>query len=259
MFFKKDSLLCALNLCAALFIPVFFISCSAYVKKDDQPSNNRISAEYSMMKKRLPLIERENDVLRKENFQHRKTIKDLEAQIKGLNLELTFLRDKYANDLAIREEQLSSQQETIQTIEQESDERIETLTALNNALETKLGREVQALNEQMVKQKEAFNQELEQIIQQNAKRESNLLIQLNDLKKTLKPKELEIASLKATVTEISIQLAEATALSRALKKARDDSMAELESEKAAKAELIKKMDALSHALSLQNKQPKTNR
>ena len=93
----------------------------------------------------------------------------------------------------------------------------------------------------------------EQIIQQNAKRESNLLTQLNDLKKTLKPKELEIASLKATVTEISIQLAEATALSRALKKARDDSMAELESEKAAKAELIKKMDALSHALSLQNK------
>jgi len=257
MFPKKNSFLCSLRWCAALSVLVLFIACTANVKKDDQPFNNRLSAENSMMKKRLPLIERENDVLNKENLQHKAKIQDLETQMRHLGLELTCLREKYANDMAKAEEQISSLQETIQKIETESDQRIEALNALNKALETKLAREVKTLNEQIEMQRAAFNQEREQIKQENAKRESNLVSQLNDLKKTIAPKELEISSLKKAITEISIQLGEATALSEALRKARDESVAELKAATAANHDLIKKMDALSNELSLQKKRPKT--
>ena len=181
----------------------------------------------------------------------------MESQIKQLVLELTSLREKYANDTATGKEQISGLQETIQKMEKVNAERIEALDALNKDLEAKSNREIHKLNQQIALQKAAFNQERAQILQEHEKKESDLLIQLDSLKKTIAPKELEISSLKSAIGEISIQLGEATALSKALKKARDETLAELDSAKAANAELIKKMDAFSDDSPLRNKQPQT--
>ena len=70
------------------------------VKDSKQPFDTQLMAENSMMKKRLPLVERESDVLKKENQQHRIKIQDLEMQNKQLSLELTSLNEKYTNDMA---------------------------------------------------------------------------------------------------------------------------------------------------------------
>jgi chromosome segregation ATPase len=185
-----------------------------------------------MMRKRLPLLERESDVLKKENQQNRSKIQDLETQNKNLDLELTSLNEKYADDMAIGEEQISYLMETIERIEKENSESMEALISDNTAIEAKRVQERNALNEQIVEQKAIFDKEREQIMQGNTKRELNLSNQLAALKNELESKESEISSLKLAVSEISTKLDAATTLSEALRKARDKSLAELESVKA---------------------------
>ncbi len=251
LFFNNNRIF-ALNICAVSFILLLSLSCTTTVKNGVQASSSQLYAENSMMKKRLPLIERENDVLKTENQQHRMKIQDMEKQNKQLAMVLTSLNEKYTNDMAISEEQIINLQETLEEIEKKNSEIIEVLNSQNIVLEEKLVRETQELNKQIIKQKKAFNQEREQIVQESAKKELNWSTELGVLKKQLEPKELQISSLKLAISEISMQLGAATALSEALRKARDESLAELESVRAANVNMIKKMAELSGELTSQN-------
>ena len=244
MFFTNNRTL-ALILLLAVFVLLSSLSCTAIVKDNKQPLNSQLFAENSTMKKRLPLIERENDVLKKENQQHRTKIHDLEMQNKQLAAVLTSLNEKYTNDMATGEEQILDLESTISEMEQETAERIELLTAQKNILEEKLVRETKVLNEKLVKQKTAFNQEREQILQQNAKKELDWSTEIGVLKKQLEPMEMQISSLKLAINEISIQLGAATALSEELRKTRDASLAEVDSLKQANSNLNKKIVELS--------------
>jgi chromosome segregation ATPase len=248
MFSPKNSLWRALSICTAILGSVLYLSCTAPVKEDEKLLNGRIYAENSTMKKRIPLIERENDVLKKENLQHRVRILDLESQIKQLGLELDSLKDKYDKDMAAGAEQINKLQENIQKIEQENSTKIQGLMSKNEALKVKMAREVQDLKEQMEKQNDAHIQERKQIMQENAQREFDLTSKLDALQKSLEARELEIASRKMAMDEISSKLGEATAQSEALKKARNEAGAELESAKAANADLVKKIESLAKQL-----------
>lgn len=233
MFFKNNIRTIALNICAVSLVALLSLSCTAKMKDGVQASDNQLFAENSMMKKRLPLVERESDVLKKENRQYRTKIQELEAQNKKLSLELTSLNEKYTNDVAIDEEEINYLHELIQRIEKENSERIEELISQKKVLEAKLARDTQALKEEIAAQKSAFVKEREQILQENAKRDLSQTLEINSLKKEIEPKETEISSYKLAINEISLQLGAATALSEALKKSRDKTLAELESVKAA--------------------------
>jgi chromosome segregation ATPase len=259
MLTKIISLSRALSMCAVSLVLAMCIACPAPVKEDPQVFNGRILAENSTMKKRLPLVERENDVLKKENLQQRMKVLDQESQIKQLGLELTSLNDKYTKDMTASAEQINKLQETIQKIEQESSARIQGLMAMNAALEAKMAREVQDLKKLMAKQNDAHIQERKQIMQKNAQREFDLTAQLDNLKKALDAKDLEITSRKMAMNEISSKLREATTLSESLKKDRDAAAAELESAKAANADLVKKVDALSKQLSTDKSEPSNSK
>jgi chromosome segregation ATPase len=256
----KNGLSLTLKMCSVSLVLAMCIACPAPVKEDPQLFNGRILAENSTMKKRLPLIERENDVLKKENLQHRMKVLDLESQVNQLGLELASLNDKYAKDMAAGAEQINKLQETIQKIEQESSARIQGLMAKNADLKAKMAREVQDLKEQMAKQNDAHIQERKQIMQENAQREFDLTAQVDNLKKALEAKDLEIASRKMAMDEISSKLGEATALTESLIKTRDASAAELESVKAANADLTRKVEDLSRQLPTQkNESSQTNK
>jgi chromosome segregation ATPase len=233
MFFKNNIHTIALNICAVSLVALLSLSCTATMKDGMQRSDNQLLAENSMMKKRLPMVERESDVLKKESRQYRMKVQELEAQNKKLSLELTSLNEKYTNDVAIGEEKISYLHEFVQKIEKENSERIEEFIALNEVLETNFARESQALKEQISTQKASFVKEREQILEENAKRDLNQSIEINTLKKELEPKESQILAFKLAINEISVQLGAATTLSEALRKARDESLAELESVKAA--------------------------
>jgi chromosome segregation ATPase len=251
MYTPKNGLRRTLSMCSVSLILMVCMACPAPVREDGQLLSGRILAENSTMKRRLPLIERENDVLKKENLQQRMKVLDLESQVKQMGLELASLNDKYAKDMAANAEQINKLQETIQRREQEHRARVQDLTSKNAALKAKMAREVQDLKDRMAKQNDAHIQERKQIMQENAQREFDLTARLDALKKALEAKDLEIASRKMAMEEISSRLGEATALSDSLKKIRDAAVAELESVKAANGELTQKVDALTRQLTVQ--------
>ncbi len=253
MRFTKKNCVFALNLCAASFIMLFSFSCSAIVKDSRQPFNNKLMAESSMMKKRLPLIERECAVLEKENQLHKIKIQELEARNAQLDEVLASQKETYANDMAAGEAQISSLQETIQQQELENSRKVEELIARNKDLEEKMMKENLALHEQITKQKKAFAQEREQMMQDGAKKELALTTEVDHLEQQLAPKEREIASLKLAINEISIQLGAATTLSETLKKSRDESLAEIASVKAANLKAREKLLAELESVKAANK------
>ncbi len=242
-----------LNLCAVSCIMLLLLSCAAVVKDGRQPYNDRLLAESSMMKKRLPLIERESAVLTKENLQHQMKIQELEARNKQLGDALAALNDQYDRDMATGEEQINNLQENIEKIEQENSEKIEALISQNKDLEAKMMKERGALREQIAKQKKVFNHEQEQMTKESEKKELALTTQLDDLKKQLEPKERKIASFKLAINEISVQLGAATSLAEKLKKAKEESLAELESVKAANKKAREKLLAELESLKAANK------
>lgn len=252
------SIICAISL-SLLCLP----SCTAVLHNGKQPVEDRLQAENSMMKKRLPLIERESDVLKKENEQHRAKIQDLEAKNRQISLELASRKEEYLRDMAAAGEEIGALQQDLQNIEKEYGEKIDTLTEANKDAEAKRRRELKNLHEQIDQQKAAFQQELarnkqaseqerQKILEENGQRELALSTQLALLKKKLEPKEAEIASLKLAISEISIQLGAASSLSESLKKARDASLAELESLKEADQKKREQFQARLEALQATN-------
>ncbi len=245
MSFKSTSCIFWLNICLTSLFLLFSLSCSVVVKDGkQQPFTNQFLAENSMMKKRLPLIERENEVLKKENEQHWRKIQDLESQRRQLDLELASLGEKYINEKTLGDQEISSLQEIIQKNKEENSKNIDTLISQNKEIEAKLAGESHALKEQLITQKDSFNKEREQIQQEKAKRELEWSSELGLLKKKLGPMEKQISSLKLAINEISIQLGAATSLSEELRKSRDESLAELDSVKAANSNLNKKLAGL---------------
>jgi len=244
MLCKNSFIVNILNICAASFVALLSLSCTATVHEGQQTFSSQFLAEHSMMRKRLPLIERESDVLKTENQQYRAKIYDLEKENKQLGQTLTSLKEKYADDMALGAEAIDTLQETMQKIEHENSDSIAVLVSENRGLEEKLARDIQALNEKIEIQKEVCSQEREQLVQENAQKELKWSTELGMLKKELEPKNVQISSLKLAISEISIQLGAATSLSDTLKKSRDEYSAELESIKAANEDLNKKLAVL---------------
>lgn len=223
---------------------LFFTSCATMVPDPPDPFNGRILAEYSLMKKRIPLIERENDILRKENHQYRTKIQDLEVKIREIDSELASLKEKYDSDMTAGREQIKNLELAVQEIVNKSTAKINTLISLKTALEKKMTRDVKMLKEQLAMQKNAFDREREQIIKQNTLKESKLSGQLDVLKKNVEKKALKISSLEAELLKISTKLHETTTLADKLRKARDESLSELESVEEINADLVDQLNAL---------------
>jgi chromosome segregation ATPase len=241
--FKHKSSIFALNICIVSFALLPLLSCTAAIQ-NNKSASGQVWAENSMMKKRLSLIERESDVLKKENQQRRTKIQELETENKQLGLELTSLNEKYLSDMTNAEEQINYLQETLEKREKENSDRTDALLSDNKALEKKRIQENHALQEQIVMQKAAFNQERELKMQESAKRELSFSSQLGVLNKKLEEKDSELSALKLAISEITAKLDAANTLSQKLTKARDESLAELESVKASNSDLNKKITEL---------------
>lgn len=237
---------------------VILVSCAVPAGQEERPPyGSQLMAEHSMMKKRLPLIERENDVLKEENLQQKKQILELVAGVKDLDQKLTSLGEKYTNEIALSEEHIQSLKDTIQERDRVSAEKIQELLFLNQKLEKKMAQTVSSLNQQIAEQKKTFEQEREQIRQKSAEKENLLSGRLNEMKETLKARESEIASLKATVNEQAAKFEEMTALAEKLKEAKNKAEAELDSVKAVNTELSGKLKAVSNEAPAQGGRPKS--
>lgn len=223
----------ALKGCVVSFILLFFLSCTPATHNEQRPQSSQLQAENSMMKKRLPLMERESDVLKKENQQHRAKIQELETQNRQLAMDLANLQENHEIQMIVGTEQINSLQAALQKNGEENREAIATLRADKKTLEEKMLKESHAAHEQLVMQKAVAKQQREKLIKENDQKELELAGKLEAARKKLAAKELEIASLKSSIDEFSDKLEKANALSAEMSKARNASMAELESIKAA--------------------------
>ncbi len=193
----------------AVFISLFLLSCTAVTKQQERRpgngsrviNNEQLLAENRMMKKRLSLIEREDDVLKKENRQHRLRVQELETQNRELGQELDIMKEKHAIEMLISAEQSSSLKTTIEKVKHEASERIYSLIAENKALEEQIVRERRFFNDQINTIKAAGNEQREKIIQANTQRELALAAELDILSEKLEAKQKEILLLKSVGAE----------------------------------------------------------
>ena len=233
---KKKNRVRSLNIGALFFVLLTLLSCTAATSNSGQPQSTQLRAENAMMKKRLPLMERENDVLNKENAQLRVKLQDLAAQNKQLVMDIDNLRERYKGDMVVGEEQIRSLEDTLQKVEQENRATLDILLADNKVLE-----------EKMLKQSRTH---AAQLAAANEKAAAS---------------ELAAASLQAALSELSAKLAktreaslaELAAIKAAGSKARSEYLTQLESIKTTNAELNQKIAELSRDLSRQ-KQPVPN-
>jgi len=226
------------NLAAIIFILIALVTVTACVTTSQEirippDATNRMMAENRQMKKRLLLIERENDILKQENLQYRLKTKQLSANIHKLNTDLNTLNEKYQNDTALNEEQIRNLEQKYSLLENDSTLKITELTVLVADLEMKRAQEIKALNEQIASQNNAFSKQLDELTQQSAQREFELSSALNAAKKTLDAKEFEVSTLKAANNEIVVQISTLTEQLAQSQFARDQIERELKSMKAA--------------------------
>lgn len=220
-----------------LFLPLWIHSCvtSAPASKSGDDAYDRIMAENSQMKKRLPLIERENDVLQQENLQYKAKVQQLEATIEKLNADMVAMGEKYEMDMALNEEQFRSLQEKFGLYEKESIQTIQELNKLHDELIAKRNQELKSFNEKIAAQLTSFNQERDKLKQDYASMELTLSSKINELNDAIKDRDTQIASLKTANEEISQGLENALIQLAQTRKKLEKVQKDIESEKAANA------------------------
>ncbi len=238
---KKENRARTLNIGALSFVLLFLLSCTAATNNSQQQQSSHLQAENSMMKKRLPLMERESDVLKKENEQLRGKLQDSAAQNKQLAMDLATLREQYKSDMIVGEEQIRSLEDTLQKIEQENRATLDILLADNKVLQKKMDKQSRTYTDQLAMQKTASAQQLEKLIKENGQKEAELTTKLT--------KADALAAELAKAREAS--QAELTSIKAAGLKARGEYLAQMESIKTTNAELNKKIAELSRDLSRQ--------
>jgi chromosome segregation ATPase len=267
---------------AILFLGlVCCVSCATQSITDVPRQRDLLFAEHSTMKKRLPLVERENDVLAKENDHYRRWVRDLENNIKKLSAELAATQEANSRELAAKREEINHLEIAMQKLEEETSERITVLNTAMVAQEEKFIAQREQLIKEMELKESILNSQLaskEKELDAKAVEIATLASAKADLEKALEKKQLEISELATFKTTLENTLAsKGRELSRltaaneknekkindtnemiaSLKKARDKSRAELESAKAANADLVKTFSKLFNQLQLKEDQSGT--
>ncbi len=255
---KKRTILLVLNMVVWASILAFGSSCATSAAGNTSDTGNRLLAENSAMKKRLPLLERENDILARENGQHKVKIQDLEAAVHRLTADLEANKALYTQVIADRSEQIETLTNALQRLTQSS---AEELAALNGRMVAQEEHFTQA-QAKVAQERDQVIQERNKIIQQKNEMKTTLSAKLDATNQALQTADLEIEKLAAakanletslgaksrTLSELelanknlSAKLDETLAAVAELKKSRDAAMAELQSTRATNASLLQKM------------------
>jgi chromosome segregation ATPase len=139
------------------------MSCTTISGGSHDQLEDQYQAENRLMKNKLNLALRENEILNAENAHYKKDLNDLHAKVESLNTAIESLNKKYDADMAqmnARYEELCAQ---YTMLEQDSDKKIETLTSSKTALEKEFDDEVSRLNQAIKDQQKAFSKERDQL------------------------------------------------------------------------------------------------
>ncbi|RJQ82503.1 MAG: hypothetical protein C4519_07815 [Desulfobacteraceae bacterium] len=227
---------------AAVLCALIFASSCATTNQIPQPSSvDRIMAENSQMKKRMPMIERENDVLTQENHQYKAKLQKARDKNEKLSDDLSALTEKFEAYLSSTQEQITSMQAAYVWLENASSQKIAELTTLYDALELKRLHEVNDLELQIAEQKNDFGRETDNLRRKAAEKELELSTQIKELNQSLVALEAEKSSLQTSNSELSVKL---EALSNQLAQTRSERNRiekDLQTVRAVNAELLERL------------------
>gem|GEM_PF-1298958 len=239
--------------CVLLPALLLCVSCTAPGRMDPRiVANDRLSAEYSQAKKRIPLLERENDVLKEENLDYRRNVRRLGVGLEELSAGLDSLRNQVEESRRISEADTCALQERLDWQEEASAEQIEALTASHQEDLEKLQADIRALNERLAGAAADFKLRIENISQKNTENQHALLKRIGELQRDLAAREAENETLKSAVADLSARLDAALREIAEISRSRTELQQELEAIKATEAELLKRLNELLEEFDKQN-------
>lgn len=162
-----------------------------------------LKSEHSLMKKRITFLERENSVLAKENTGQTEKIQQLQAKISLLQSEVGDWKAKYLKETENLTAELGDLLEQKTSQENESVERIQELEAIQDSDRQRYEAEIETLNAQLTRQREAFNLEKENMRNEAEKKQTALSQRIEGLGKDLASRDAVLESFKTLNENLS--------------------------------------------------------
>ena len=213
---------------------LFAYSCTTMDRAAQYQVPDRIMAENSQMKKRIPLIERENDVLTQENLQYKARLQAALERVEHLRSDIAYLNDKFDAYIATSETQINILEQNYSLLENTSFQQISELSSRYAQLQLKSQQEIAELNSRMAKEKDL-------LVRKAAEKEAALTRRAAETKRLLDEREAELAFLKTAngdlqekLDTVSGQLAETQAERSQIEK-------DLQTIRAANIELLQRL------------------
>lgn len=179
-------------------------SCGNLVAHSDRGSVDEwLKSEHSLIKKRVTSLERENSVLAKENEDQAERIEKLQSSIKVLQSEIGDWKVKYLRDTETLSAELNKLLDEKTSLENERAEKILELEAIRESDRQRYEAEIEALNDQLAQQRDAFSQERENIRNECVKKQVALDQRIEGLGRDLASRDGVIESFRASNEDLS--------------------------------------------------------
>ncbi len=178
------------------------ISCATLNGKKNGKEIEKLRSENHVIRKRLLLIERRNNILEEENIIFNKDLKQKDAKIRSLDSDITSLKGKYKNDLNLWTGKYENIREKNAILEKKSSEKIKELTGLNKKIEETFTKKVNELNEQLRAREKKYAGDIEKLSKESAQKEFDLSKKIEELKKAINLSEEKILSLEIKIKEL---------------------------------------------------------
>ena len=127
--------------------------------KDD--ASDRIRAENSQFKQHIPLIERENDVLKRENLQYQTKVRNLSGKIESLQFSLNDLNQKYDRAVTANQEQIRQLQEEYTLLEDNSFREVEKSYQNYDEMEERKNINIQVLEAKINVERQRYDRDMD--------------------------------------------------------------------------------------------------
>lgn len=235
-------------LVAAIAAVIFTNACATLDRTAQSQVPDRIMAENSQMKKRIPLIERENDVLNRENLRYKAKLQAARKRIDRLLTDLDHLKTKFDAYTISSQTQIQFLEENYRMLEITSSEQLMELQSRYDALETLRQQEVASLTTQMADQNNAFNEEKDMLKRQASETVALLTSRITELEHILALQEAQTRSLDTANSELSKQLDDVSRQLAESQAQRTQIEKDLQSAQETNAELVQRLNDITSEL-----------
>ncbi len=178
------------------------ISCATLNGNKNGKEIEKLKSENHVIRKRILLIERRNNILEEENIIFKKDLKQKDAKIRSLDSNMTSLRSKYKNDLNLWTKKYENIREKNAILEKKSNEKIKELTELNRNIEETFTKKVNELNDLLRTRERMYAGDIEKLTKESAQKEFDLSKKIEELKKTINVNDEKILSLEISIKEL---------------------------------------------------------